>query len=407
MMRSDDFWAPRNCFLTPIPELDMAADLLSKTADALVATDYQTAREFLAQADMPVVYDYARKIMGANAPFIHRRRTVHIASPKGVKAEQRKPTALIKRTIYARDGWRCRFCGCRVVPNDARDKMRALLPGAIRLGPLARDYHAAFLALNAVPDHLTPRAAGGGNDLDNLVTACWPCNNGRGAYSLEEMGLIDPRSRPLIADRDEWDGLRLMMSGAGGKVSSSVFVPSQEMQAVQTEPRSAQRSRAVHLSQAQYFDLLESSRPQAVKPFAAFLASLREIGIVAEYRRSIVLRFTLSPGVHASAGWVYTDGRTYLADAYHYADKYGHCEIGRDYLNVVAEITDGVVRRYTDTWHEVYSRDGTSLDILELLQDAAGWKDAIENLIGGLRSKAKTPNHAAGFKVHLPIKQDC
>ena len=53
-------------------------------------------------------------------------------------------------------------------------------------------------------DHVVPHSAGGTNDPENLVTACWSCQFRRGAWSLEEVGLFDPRDRPLKVD--DWDG---------------------------------------------------------------------------------------------------------------------------------------------------------------------------------------------------------
>lgn len=65
--------------------------------------------------------------------------------------------ALSKRTrfnIFKRDGFTCQYCGAHP-------------PGVI--------LHV---------DHITPVAEGGTSDIDNLVTACEPCNLGKGAVSL-------------------------------------------------------------------------------------------------------------------------------------------------------------------------------------------------------------------------------
>jgi hypothetical protein len=68
---------------------------------------------------------------------------------------KRKPIS--KRTrfeVFKRDCFACHYCGAHP-------------PGAL-------------LEI----DHIIAVAAGGGNDVDNLVTACFDCNRGKGAVSL-------------------------------------------------------------------------------------------------------------------------------------------------------------------------------------------------------------------------------
>lgn len=67
--------------------------------------------------------------------------------------------------IYARDGWRCLWCGRR----------RAELDGPLTL------------------DHFLARDAGGGNETSNLFTACHGCNSERRnqpalSYAYEKEG---------------------------------------------------------------------------------------------------------------------------------------------------------------------------------------------------------------------------
>ena len=49
---------------------------------------------------------------------------------------------------------------------------------------------------------LKPLTRGGTDDLDNLVTACWPCNARKGDFALQEFGR---EPRPPAATN--WDGL--------------------------------------------------------------------------------------------------------------------------------------------------------------------------------------------------------
>lgn len=66
--------------------------------------------------------------------------------------------------------------------------------------------HGAVLTFRANVDHVLPWQRGGWTHLENLVSACWPCNYGKDRYTLDELGLDDPRLRaPVLSDG--WDGL--------------------------------------------------------------------------------------------------------------------------------------------------------------------------------------------------------
>ena len=65
--------------------------------------------------------------------------------------------------------------------------------------------HAAFQCFWLQFDHVLPHSRGGRTDLDNLVITCGPCNFGRVERALEEVGLIDPRTRSV--EQTNWDGL--------------------------------------------------------------------------------------------------------------------------------------------------------------------------------------------------------
>lgn len=208
MQSAAEFWAPRACFLPPIPELEEAIDLISAAADALVAGDHGLAHSLAFKADIPAVNRTAWKIMDTVNADIHRFRKIKRSAPPE-RAKSRMPSEAEKSSIFARDGWRCRFCGVRVLCPKARKVMAALLPDAICWTGPSQDHHAAFYAASATLDHVLPHSLGGSNDPSNLVTTCWPCNFGRGGYHIGEAGLIDPFSRDPITD--EWDGLTRLL----------------------------------------------------------------------------------------------------------------------------------------------------------------------------------------------------
>ena len=77
------FWTLRESFPPPLPERELAADLLDEAANCLLSHPYEEAREQLRLADMATVSRYANRIMGAEDMQVHRRRAV-AAQPIGV-----------------------------------------------------------------------------------------------------------------------------------------------------------------------------------------------------------------------------------------------------------------------------------------------------------------------------------
>jgi 5-methylcytosine-specific restriction endonuclease McrA len=94
-------------------------------------------------------------------PWPHVIRLVsYVRVPRAV---QRK---ISRRALFARDSWRCVYCGTTA--------------GRLTL------------------DHVIPRSRGGESIWENVVTACAPCNHHKGNRTLEEarMELIHPPKAP-------------------------------------------------------------------------------------------------------------------------------------------------------------------------------------------------------------------
>ena len=111
----------------------------------------------------------------------------------------------IKNALHERDGFHCRFCGIPLIRKEIRERIKKAYPEALPWGSKNIDQHAAFQAMWLQYDHLLPHARGGDNNLDNIVITCAPCNFGRMNWTLEEVGLIDPRTRQPA--RSVWTGL--------------------------------------------------------------------------------------------------------------------------------------------------------------------------------------------------------
>jgi 5-methylcytosine-specific restriction endonuclease McrA len=85
-------------------------------------------------------------------PWPHVIRLVaYVRVPRAV---QRK---ISRRALFARDGWRCVYCG------NANGRLTL--------------------------DHVVPRSRGGESVWENVVTSCATCNHKKGDRTLEESGL--------------------------------------------------------------------------------------------------------------------------------------------------------------------------------------------------------------------------
>jgi hypothetical protein len=109
-----------------------------------------------------------------------------------------KRKALSKKTrfeVFKRDGFRCMYCGAH--------------PPAVLLEV----------------DHVVAVVAGGGNDMDNLVTSCEPCNRGKGASDLKAVpeGLADKAS--AVAEREaQLKGYHAVMEGKRKRLDSEAWL---------------------------------------------------------------------------------------------------------------------------------------------------------------------------------------
>ena len=75
--------------------------------------------------------------------------------------------------VFKRDGFACQYCGA----------------------------HPPAAVLEV--DHIVPVAEGGQNDMDNLITACFPCNRGKGAIGLEVVPQSLADKAAEVAEREE------------------------------------------------------------------------------------------------------------------------------------------------------------------------------------------------------------
>lgn len=207
-MTESDFFSFRRSLLPPVPEIAQAAAFLSEGAREHRSGNRNAAALAIKRADLDAIRKWTETIWGKHQQSILRWRIDPCAPsnvPRAERAFPRNPTAAMKRFLLARDGHYCRFCGIPLIRQEVRKAFQAAYPDVLSWGRRNNEQHAAFQCMWLQYDHLVPHKRGGATSPDNLVVTCAPCNFGRMNNTLEEVGLIDPRTMATL--RGPWDGL--------------------------------------------------------------------------------------------------------------------------------------------------------------------------------------------------------
>lgn len=127
---------------------------------------------------------------------------------------KRKPISKsVRFTVFKRDGFVCQYCGA----------------------------HPPSVVLHI--DHIHPVAEGGTNDIDNLVTACEPCNLGKGAGLLSDVPKTLKDKAEEIAEREaQMRGYNEILRARAERIESDAWDVAAALQCVEyVESYSRQR----------------------------------------------------------------------------------------------------------------------------------------------------------------------
>src|SRR6266487_3127041 len=128
--------------------------VLNASYEPLNVTSVRRAHVLVFKGKAEVIEELDQRLHSATDtyPWPHVIRLVaYVRVPRAV---QRK---ISRRALFARDSWRCVYCGTS--------------GGRLTL------------------DHVVPRSRGGDSVWENVVTSCAPCNLRKGNRTLEESGL--------------------------------------------------------------------------------------------------------------------------------------------------------------------------------------------------------------------------
>lgn len=181
----------------------------AEAARCAAGGDVMTARSILAALRS----DEAREFFVEHAQIAAhtRRRVLQIPRPP-VASTARKGTIAraTRERVYERDRYHCRYCGLLTVPQSVIDALRSVVgDDVLPWGRTNASRHGIALLAHTECDHVHPATLGGSNQEENLVTACPSCNYGKDGWTLAELGLEDPRSRPPV--QSAWDGLTSLL----------------------------------------------------------------------------------------------------------------------------------------------------------------------------------------------------
>jgi 5-methylcytosine-specific restriction endonuclease McrA len=128
--------------------------VLNASYEPLNVCTVRRAHVLLYKGKAEVVEQLDQPLRSATGSFVWPHVIRLLAYVRVPRAIQRK---ISRKALFARDGWRCVYCGTT--------------SGRLTL------------------DHVVPRSKGGESVWENVVTACAPCNLRKGDRLLEDSGL--------------------------------------------------------------------------------------------------------------------------------------------------------------------------------------------------------------------------
>jgi len=192
--------------------------LLRRAIECALQGHHQAARSVLASID-------SQRLISERKAALRLRRTLLARTkiwghPTG-SATQRVTAQGLKRVpvpvstmlaTFQRDKFVCRYshCGKRTIYVPVLRALSALFPDLITYNSNWRPFedHILYWTFGASVDHAIPFPHGGTSDPQNLITACYQCNDLKNMLLASDLGWtvgdIDPD--------DDWDGLMAYLS---------------------------------------------------------------------------------------------------------------------------------------------------------------------------------------------------
>ena len=141
---------------------------------------------------------------GQMSGWHYRVKALKKPKPKKYTGELEKNKSFTKyeSQVYQRDGYRCGYCGIRVIDTKALLKMEKIVGKKyFKVKGKNHERHGVALVLRATIDHIKPLSRGGRTRMGNLITSCWSCNYGKLNATLKQLGISNPLKKPSNPNR--------------------------------------------------------------------------------------------------------------------------------------------------------------------------------------------------------------
>ncbi len=192
----------------PKPEwMNYEVDLFIKAVEAFKSGNKNLCLEIIGQIRTAEITEWY--IEHGQMSGRHRKLQLNIPPPETIDIDLRDPVrspAKLQKQVFERDSYHCRYCGGKLISQEfLKTFIKRLNSPQFSRGETNLNTHGIIHLTWPVADHVIPWNKGGRTSLDNLVSSCAPCNYGKDGYTIEQLGLIDPLTRP--AKISDWDGL--------------------------------------------------------------------------------------------------------------------------------------------------------------------------------------------------------
>ena len=183
-------------------------EYFSKAVAAIVNGDKAESLTALEKSNSKAVGEFFIE-HGQQSAYFRVKNRKEIDKAKRLANEANVSPRLIpsmEKEVFIRDHFRCRYCGLRIISKEVFSEYSRIV-GAENFSVERENSkrNGLTLGLRGVADHVEPYASGGETEIENLVTSCYSCNFGKAGYTLEQLGIEDPRLRQPA--EDEWKGL--------------------------------------------------------------------------------------------------------------------------------------------------------------------------------------------------------